>query len=296
MPRFTSRTSRYRRRRPYRRPTRRTRIIRRRTITRRRPLRVTRRRILNVSSEKKSDARLPFTNVQAPGSLPSQTIPILSGGQTYTFIYIPTAMDKTPSTATDQDVGNYRSRTDVYMRGYRETVRARTQFGEGWIWRRIGFTFKGDSIWGNATSTLPVYLEASPNGWTRPVSNHTLQLTGNNLNDLIFKGTAGVDWSDVMQASLDTTKISVKYDKTMTITGRNGQPRFQYFKFWHGMNSNFYYDDEENGADETSRVTHTQGQQGMGDYYIVDFLECASTSSGITMEWLPQGRLYWHER
>lgn len=295
MPRLGTRRSRYSRRRYTRRPLRRTRVVRRRPTTRRRPARVTRRRILNVASTKKQDVRMPFSNINNPTDPLTNTPSVLSGNILYCMPYIPTAQDRTPS-GTAIDLPSYRTQANVYMRGYKEVVRFTASQGSSWIWRRVCFTMKGTRIRENASADHPLSWEVAPNGWTRSITNAWSDPLGSAIVDVIFKGEEGIDWIDVFTAPTDSSRAQIKFDKTRVLSGGNGESRYHQHKMWHPMNSNFHYDDDENGQILTTSPYHNGDIQGMGDYYVVDFLACSSGNFDHKLSFSPTGCLYWHER
>ncbi|UJO02112.1 Cap [Molossus molossus associated gemykibivirus 1] len=294
MPRFTSRRSRYSRRRPYRRSTRRTRTIRRRpTSYRRRRTTVSRRRILQVASEKKQDSRITFSNVDTPLSPPILKAVVLQAGQTYMIPYIPTAQDRTGAAP---ELNNYRSRSDVYMRGYKERIIFNTNGGSSWHWRRICWRMKGPAITTNVSTTSPLWLETAPYGFVRSATNANGTALGSAIQSEIFKGQINVDWFNLFTAPLDTNRISVAYDQTRIMKAGNNEPYVQDYKMWHPMNKNFYYRDDENGDNETTSPLHSSGLKGMGDYYILDLFASASSETSDVANVGYEGTLYWHER
>lgn len=294
MPYSRQRRSRRSRRLPYRRPLRRSRFIRRRP---RRPARVTRRRILNVSSVKKQDSRLTFSNVDTPAVAPTQKTVNLVSNQIYMIPYIPTAQDKSPIGGnTSLDIPNYRSKDICYMRGYRERLTFLTDNRTQWILRRICFTYRGTNISTNATTTNPLWWEVAPNGFTRVAS----QALGTNLGTAIindmFKGSFNVDWTNYFNAPLDNNRVTVKYDKIFRFGSQNEAPHRHEIKLWHGMNKNLHYRNDEAGGGESETTLSTSGNSGMGDYYIVDFIQAVTTSTSDIAQLSYEGTLFWHER
>jgi len=258
--------------------------------------RMSRRRVLNISSNKKRDARMPFSNINNPGDPPSATTAVLSAGIQYIIPHVVTAMDKTPATAV-VDIENYRTKSDIYFRGYKENMTFIPNNGNAWIWRRVCFTLRGGEIYQNETITTPLRLEVAPQGFTRTITNANGSALGTAILDVLFRGEQGQDWSSVFNAPTDNRLVTVMYDKTRTLLGGNGESRLHNYRIWHPMNKNFHYDDAEAGSSELSSVYHTMGKQGMGDYYIVDFITCSNTTPGsATMGFIPNGILYWHER
>lgn len=255
---------------------------------------MTRRRILNVTSRKKSDVRICFagngtTAPTAPGSFN------LTGGNRYMFVYQPTMMDKDPGLPYEGDPPNTRTTDSVFMRGYKETFIMRTDNGEQWNWRRICFTYKGGALRDLAGVGTPLGMETVPNGWVRPVT----PWAGSSalaVQDLLFQGQAGVDWTTFLTAPIDNSMVNIKYDKVHALRSGNQVAHTIIKPLWHPMNAMFHYETNENGGDSSVSTHHTTGKAGMGDYVIVDLIECSSSSSAVTAQLDLTGRLYWHER
>jgi len=286
---------------------RRTRIVRRR-VTRYRRRTVSRRRILNISTDKKQDVRLLFTTLTGttPVATPAAASAAIFTGSSaspYMCIYRPTAQDKTPS-STSIDLPNYRTQSTVYMRGYKENIRFTVNNGQTWLWRRIGFTFKSDFFDEEVVNNDErSEWEVSPNGWTRLVNNQygKTGLYANRVLSLLFKGNEAVDWNDVFTAKTDASRVNIKYDsfKTLRNLGGNADIRTHSFNLWHPMNKTFIYNDDENGQSEQTSILSSLSNYSMGDYYIVDFFQCAQNGTASTANQLaftPSGTLYWHEK
>lgn len=255
---------------------------------------MSRRRVLNIATQKKHDNRLTFSNVQNGGVPPTQQAVVMNGGPTYIIPYICTAQDRSPATF---DVPNYRQRDDVFMRGYRERIQFSVNNGSSWTWRRICFRLKGNAIINSVSATSPLWLEASPNGWTRSATNANGTGLGTSIISEVFDGQVNVDWTNYFVAALDTNRITVMYDKTRTIKPYgNDQPHNHEYKLWHPMNANFYYRDDESGETSPTSPLHSSGIRGMGDYYIVDFITCSSVDTDDIAVLNYEGTLFWHER
>jgi len=272
------------------------RVIRRRTLRYRRSYqrsRMSRRRVLNIASNKKKDNRLLWNNVANNTLAMAQGPIVLTAGTNYIIPYVVTAMDVDKANAYPST--SYRESDHVYMRGYKETLRFNFTNGAAWQWRRIAFCMKGERIYQYSTTNVALNLETSPNGWVRSATQANGTPLGNELLNILFDGTLGVDWDDLFSAKVDTARVDLKYDQLRSLRGGNGEPRWHTAKIWHPMNKNFIYTDDENGNNQTRSVWHTDAKPGMGDYYIVDFIQCASSTTGsgsLNME----GCLYWHER
>lgn len=292
MPRFASRRSRTSRRRPYRRSTRRTRIIRRRTV-RRRP--TTRRRILNVATQKKQDNRLTFSNADTPAVAPSQKNLNMTGNNTYIIPYVASFQD-IEANSTVYPINSYRSRSDVFLRGYKEKLSLLSNSPAQWVLRRCVFHFKGTRITSQTSSTSPLWFKDTTAGFTRSCTQANGTALGSQLTTTMFRGMASRDWNDYFTAPLDTNTITVKYDKTFNFTSGNSSPFERNLKFWHGVNKNFYYRDDEAGASEVTSGLSQEGNKGCGDLYIVDFWRCSTGTADNALSVNLEGTLYWHER
>jgi len=282
-----ARSTRYRRR-----TTRRvTRRPARRTITRRRPTRNrynSRRRILNVASKKKSDTMMPTvvdgTNV-TPGGYG------MPGNITSVFFWNATARDRLSS--NNQPTANSVRESDVcYMRGLKERITLRTNTQAAWRWRRVCFTAKGFE--GNFGTLYPE--QENSNGWMRMLRNYNGTAVLPNLTEYIFKGTQSVDWFDVMNAKVDTNRVTLKYDRTITINSGNDKGKYVNQNLWHPMNKNLVYANDESGEGESNQIVSSLGKAGMGDYYVMDLFSCATGVDADGLLFQPEATLYWHEK
>lgn len=283
-----ARSTRYRRRTTRRVPRRST-----RSTVARRPRRNrynSRRRILNVASVKKSDTMLSAFQ-PATGS-PSFTSGVsLTGERTFYGLWCATARDLTSGAANIPGNTALRGSNVCYMRGLKERINFRSNSGASWRWRRICFTVKG-AVWG-----VPTELEVSPQGWTRYLFDMTNVASSlSYLQTLVFKGQAGLDYNDAFTAPVDTTRVSVKYDRVVTMNSGNAQGRYFQKKLWHPMNKNLVYSNDEAGDGMAADIKSTLGKPGMGDYYVLDILDCSTGQSADILIFNPEATLYWHEK
>jgi len=115
--------------------------------------------------------------------------------------------------------------------------------------------------------------------------------------EILFKGRANVDWNDTILAPVDTTRVSVMYDKTFTLKSGNAYGALLERKLWHPMNKNIVYDDDENGSTEASSYYSTASKAGMGDVFVIDqFYPGAGASSTDLLQFSTNSTLYWHEK
>lgn len=265
---------------------------------------MSKRRILNTTSTKKRNGMLSWSNTTQTAT--SQT---MAQGPAYVsntgafFVFCPTAQELDAQST----VANQASRTasTCYMRGLSEHIRIQTSSGVPWFHRRICFTSRGASPFNStAPSDTPVqpylpYLDTS-NGIERPWLNvqiNKMDVTKNAMWALMYKGLVGKDWDDLIIAPLDTTRITVKFDKTWTLQSGNSNGLVRERKLWHPMNHNIVYDDDENGDVEASSYYSTESKAGMGDYYVVDIIQPGTGAT--TSDYFQIGAnstLYWHEK
>lgn len=232
----------------------------------------------------------------------------VAGNTIGSFLWLATAQDLTDngSRGTVAQVAQ-RTATVCYMRGLKENIRIQTSSGLPWFHRRICFTSKGSEPFitraPNDTGTPPnpvtPYLETT-GGMQRLWLNQAVNASDNTLAGrygVLFKGTAGIDWNDVLTAPVDTARVTLKFDKTWTIRSGNANGTVAERKLWHAMNSNLVYDEDETGVAQTSEFRSVESKAGMGDYYVLDILfpgEAGTTTDFISLS--STSSLYWHEK
>lgn len=252
---------------------------------------------------------LSWTNVTATGTggttyaygpavlIGSNTSPDVA----YTFAWNATARDISDinGNSVSSSAVSTRTSTNCYMVGLKENIELQVNTGCPWQWRRICFTAKGN-VPGMAGTTAQYPFSETSDGIVRVV-NH-LQGSRNNgaaysLFEILFKGQNQSDWSDVMTAKVDNSRVTVKYDKVRTISSGNEDGVIRSYKQWHPMRKTLVYNDDEVGGVTKASYTSTLGKAGMGDYYVVDLFRArygATTNDQLLFQ--PQATLYWHER
>ncbi len=194
------------------------------TRKRRYTKRMTNKRILNISSTKKRDNMQQITNIDpgsiVPGGLGLREA-LLNGSNIYLIPWIPTAR---PAIGSDKQGGQpieeaVRTATTCYMRGVKENISIRTADGAPWKWRRICFRMKGDGIYRYASAGARTdYLSTGADGEgklgsLRPATNWLQDVKqANYIQNTIFAGTNGIDWTDPFIATVDTNQVSIAYD------------------------------------------------------------------------------------
>lgn len=219
------------------------------------------------------------------------------------LVWCPTAMDLN-SAATTRNPAQRTSST-IYAKGLSEKLRIQTSSGVPWFHRRICLCVRGITALNVQQPTpTPVqpynpYLDTS-NGIQRLLFNLFINGSQTQIDailGLIFKGQQNVDWTDIITAPLDTTRVDVKFDKTWTLQSGNSNGVVRERKLWHPMNKNLYYDEDENGEVESSTFFSTDSKRGMGDYYVIDFFVAgAGGSTSDLLQMFPSSTMYWHEK
>lgn len=265
--------------------------------------------ILNVSSTKKRDTMINFSNITATsqigGTLYTTNPAIITGGYT-TFnpiVWCATARDNTIQNGGGNPGNKFyqatRTATTCFMRGLAENIEIQVSDGLPWQWRRICFTYKGILNLLPTLTTAPVFslAQETSSGWVRTVNQLPNNTYRDSFESLIFRGSKGIDFNEPLTAPLDTSRITVKYDKTRTIASGNEDGCIRKYKFWHGMNKNLVYADDESGGTENVGSFSVQSKAGMGDYVVVDyFLPRSGSTSSNQLIFNPTASLYWHEK
>lgn len=301
-----SRRSRFvRRRRPgtrsIRRTPRRTTTRYRRTRSTRystRPRLLTRRGINDLTSKKKRDNMLTFSNITVPRSPPPPIGPnaaiLQGGGNYYNIIWSPTVREKQVNSTTGPTVEDEstRSSSTTYAKGLRERISIQTNSAVPWTWRRIVFTMKGTA---NYLAGVPLSTLTS-NGYARTLAELTATQTGV-VQGLVFDGTVTLDWRDPMDAKVDTSLITLLSDRTMIITPQTSSGSVKNVTRYYPFEKTLIYGDDEFGGQTTDTAFAALGKQGMGDVLVYDIFAPrggAAFSDQMTVD--IQSTYYWHEK
>nr|UBJ26246.1 capsid protein [Giant panda feces-associated gemycircularvirus] len=281
--------------------------------TKRRPIRrrpMTKKRILNMTSTKKRDSMLTYTNstaaTQQGSTTYSASVPaIVTGGQALnaaaTFLWCATARDNTTTNANNRGTQfdmSTRTSSTPYMIGLKEAIEIQVSTGMPWQWRRICFTTKGP-LGLTYDSTFAVATETS-NGWVRLLNQVQGDPGGGQqyiLFERLFRGQNTVDWNDVMTAKVDTSRVTLKYDQTTSLASGNEDGFIRKYNRWHDMHKTLVYNDDELGGATNATTLSTIGKAGMGDYYVLDLFRARTGSTtSDQLSFRPESTLYWHEK
>lgn len=197
-----------------------------------------------------------------------------------------------------------RNAATIFVRGYKDRVLLTVSGGSSWTWRRIVFAFKGPRIrnfWSDNTLGEQYWGLGSGSGsaTARTIGPMPDQIA-TQIRDLLYRGSAQVDWYDPFSASIDTTRVTLFSDTTHSINPTNESGRTRSFNLWTPINKNLNYDGFEQEEGKVSRPYSTEGKPGIGDIYIFDQVRrdtpLASGAPLSEMVFSPEGTFYWHER
>nr|QTE03296.1 MAG: capsid protein [Gemycircularvirus] len=274
----------------------------RRTVRRRRPIRrkikraksrrpaMTRKRILNITSDKKHDNMRSVVRT-ATGTI---TAGSLTTGVGFNSLYMPSARPMAELTGESQ-----RSTLSTYSVGYKEVTGVTCKTGGVWRWRRVVFSTKDSRFFDQVGDNLPYLDEAAT---TRSSMVRVINQLPNaqyiRVRDILFDGQEGVDWASIFTAKVDTTRVTLHSDKTININPGNETGNTRIHKNWYPTRKNLVYDGDEAGAGKDTSYLSTHSKLGMGDLYVFDvvILELAPPGGGAELTFNPQGTYYWHER
>lgn len=231
---------------------------------------------------------------------------ISSGNGGEAFLWVATA--RSISSAVSAGEANVnddatRTATHVYMRGFKERIELAIQDSSPWRWRRVVFAYKGlDLILTSSFPVVPVnpYVETS-DGMGRlfaKVSNTGVSQVSTiqgRINNLIFKGTFGKDWDNIMNAKTANQDCTILSDKMMIIKSGNDQGAFRTVNRWYPINQKITYDDFESGGSKGAGYYSAQATDSMGDVYVYDLFEPLKDDSD-DLKVSINTSLYWHER
>lgn len=262
--------------------------------------RMTRKSILNLTSQKKKDTMMSWTNLSNVGEVEQespQDATLLGGvGQFYTICWSPTMRpgENFAGVLGTKSAESIRTNNTIFARGVKETIKLSTATSVGWQWRRVCFTSKDDQMFqGDSNLDTSPVARITSNGMVRLANQYPTET----LLEKMFRGVRGEDWQDVTTAPIDTRIITVKYDRVRTIRSGNDSGVTNTYQMWHPMNKNLVYQDEEQGGGQFTSPISVRSKAGMGDYYIVDFfLPFGGSTTGDDLSFWPQSTFYWHEK
>lgn len=305
--------SRPRRRRVRRRrnPIRRRRVTRTRRVRTRRPV-MSRRRILNITTTKKQDAMLQRTygTTDIVGQATSMRIdtpvdnPLDVKSQALLLSpFIPTARLRPDDAGTSDS--STRENAETFAVGYSEKIRIQIYRGQPWMWRRIVFMNKGPDLITNIDpvegdpNQPPQFFFPSLTGGMQRITAPANASTQTILTARLFQGTQGSDWTNILDAKVDTRRVDLISDKTRTMNGGNADGKIVNLNLFYPIRKRLVYNDVEDGYSEVESYFSTMTKDSCGDMYIVDIFHAGPSPGSVTdgyLDFAVQGKYYWHER
>lgn len=277
-----------------------------RSAYRRRPMKSTRKRILDITSRKKQDSMQVWTGT--PFSADPNSAPVeMKGNHDYEFCWIATAREKVMPGGDSATVENdtMRTATSCYMRGLKERITILTGSPQPWIWRRVVFCYKGSDLITVDTPTHGVgqLFHESSNGYSRfypnllDITDPRSAVIGDQIKSVVFKGKIGTDYTSSFDAKVNRERVNVISDQTRQIKSSNDRGVIRTFNHWYPFNKNLVYNENEEGLDVTDDFYSANSSRSMGDVYVYDMFTCG-LGGGVNDELrlLPTATLYWHER
>lgn len=268
-----------------------------------------RKALLNVTSRKKRDEMQCISDVTVAdrdsGEYETQParLTVTSPDQVpYQFLWCATARTTDVNPPAQGTVVDQATRTakSAFIRGLAERVEINTNDGTPWQWRRIVFRMKGIrffQVGQDEATPRELYFRNGTDGYGRLVTDWGESTASSTINAFVFKGTRDDDWSSINEAHVDTTRVSLMYDKTVHIRAGNESGVSRIYRRWHPVNKNLIYNDDEAGASEESSHFSVESMAGCGDVYVMDIFTCSEfAETTARLNFKPQAALYWHER
>lgn len=265
--------------------------------------------MLNITSRKKRDEMQAVTDVEvgnrASGSYDNGAANLAVSApdqEPYQLLWCATARTtdvNPPAQGTVVDQATRTAKT-AFIRGLSEKIEINTNDGTPWQWRRIVFRMKGIrffQVGQDEATARELYFRNGTDGYARLVTDWGTSSAASTVNAFVFKGTRGDDWSSVNEAHVDTSRVTLMYDKTVHIRAGNDSGVSRIYRRWHGVNKNLVYNDDEAGASEESSHFSVESRMGCGDVYVMDIFTCSEfAETTARLNFKPQAALYWHER
>lgn len=237
-------------------------------------------KIISVSSEKKSD-QLASAIKPAMGSDPSVVFQadFQMDGSIRIYGWTPSTMQ-----GTDTKGAHVRNMSTIFFRGFREEFQIGSHSGCPIIHRRmiIGFTGNIDDM--------------SLHDGDEPLSRfRNMDQVG--LPSFIFKGTQNIDWIDPMKAKLDRDRVRVIHDKKRIISPKNDYGTEVTKKYWIPYNKKVKYADSEKGHSTEWNKWPDHDQEKIYIYDLIQSTQNTGSDPGGTHFGTFESNVtcYWHE-
>lgn len=216
-------------------------------------------------------------------------------------------LSDTPTNPTTMPTNAQRLSSTPFIVGLKETITIRTDTSNAWRWRRIVFAIKGAPPgFTDPTDTQRVFYPLDTTGGTTMYQRVNTALPFSLVADVynfMFRGfginnvsATPQDWIDPITAPIDTTRITLMYDKVTAINSGNDAGVARTYKRWHPVRKTLHYGDQEIGGQMLPSSVSTTAKPGCGDIYVLDLFVGNSSDSSDVLDFLPTTTLYWHEK
>ncbi|UDN67427.1 capsid protein [robinz virus RP_99] len=279
------------------------RLVKRRSRTRR----MTTKKILNLASTKKKDVMIGGTTFPPTASDVGALTVTSDAPAVLLWNASARNLSLTPTSAFEIPGKPQRTASDTYFVGVSDKITIRTDTSNAWRWRRIVFSHKGLIPGFTDTSdVLRTFYELPTgtglNAMQRVATALPFALVAD-LYSFVFRGlginnisATPADWIDPITAPIDTSRISVMYDKTRNIRSGNDAGVVSTHRLYHPVKRTIHYGDHEIAGSMTSSPLSTTAKPGIGDIYVMDIIIGNSGDAGDSLDWLPTSTVYWHEK
>lgn len=229
---------------------------------------------------------------------------IIRGGDSanFTLLWCATARDNETNESNvpgNKFDASTRTASSCYMVGLKENIEIQILDGLPWQWRRICFTVKAGSTLDGLVPTSAIAPAFTPVSQTSSGYQRVLNAIPDPtpFYGLIFQGNQNTDWSNPLTAKLDGERITIKYDKVVSLRSGNDDGVLRKYSRYHPMGHNLEYNDDEQGGTTLANQFSVTSKKGMGDYWICDIiLPRVGSNNDNLMTFGTESTLYWHER
>lgn len=245
-----------------------------------------------------------------PDQTTTATGSVVMDTNVFAMMWCPTFMNLDESVPTVTDTNHIRERSDIYFKGFSEKWSINIGAAAQLYWRRIMF-------WSNDRYDVaaPIQSAFAEDTYFRPL--RPMQFANSEpdraIINLIFRGVQGVDWTQYINAPVDTKRIRLHSDKTTKLEAKIGVTNISeddeltgvgYFRRSKTafVNKSLTYADEEAGTDDTSSPWQATGGRSQGNLYVFDLFsyQLSNTRLANPIRPLPSfgcdAVVYWHER
>lgn len=270
---------------------------------------MTKRRIIDITSTKKSDTMVGLNVTQSAGV---RTYEAIMGNGYNMMLWCPTARYKAGMGTMSASA---RATDSVFWKGVSEKIHIEADTSDPWMWRRIVFEYSGG--WDVGDIPFQKYFATEQDiaaippvagtgvDLTNPTglvgvdrTNRPLEpLTATEVNFIyarIFQGQRYVDWLDPTTARVDRSELKVHSDRTRFLRSGNDARIYKNYNVYLPLNKTMSYNGQESGSLETSSALADK-KSPMKDVFILDLFAQGSLAPG-NLSFRTTATAYWHEK